>query len=301
MPISPSRNLGPRSDRPAHDSADLCYAQALFRELLADSLVLAEDWEQLNQAARTAVSECRAEDDLLQKLVEYKLLNPYQASRLRAGKSFGLVLGNYRVIDRLGAGGMGVIYLAEHTRMRKRAAVKTLAWSKDQDARLLSRFYAEMRAVGQLRHPNIVSAIDAGEVRSLDPDAGVLHYFVMEYLPGQDLEALVHTHGPIAPEKACQLAHQVADALLEAHRHGLIHRDIKPSNVLVTPEGSAKLLDFGLARNFRERLTEPGAVLGTIGYLAPEQAQDATKVDVRADIYSLGATLFWCLAGRDPF
>jgi response regulator RpfG family c-di-GMP phosphodiesterase len=298
MPLLPSATPGPR---PPSDAADFNEAQALFRELLASSLVLAEDWEQLPADRRAAIAACRAEDELIQKLAEVGLFNCYQASRLRAGKTFGLMLGNYRVLDRLGAGGMGVIYLAEHTRMRKRVAIKVLAWSNDRDPRLVSRFYAEMRAVGQLRHPNIVSAIDAGEVRSADPDAEVLHYFVMEYLPGQDLEALITSDGPLAADRACHFAHQVADALVEAHRRGLIHRDIKPSNVLVTPEGSAKLLDFGLARNFRARLTEPGSVLGTIGYMAPEQAQDATKVDVRADVYSLGATLFWCLTGRDPF
>jgi response regulator RpfG family c-di-GMP phosphodiesterase/tRNA A-37 threonylcarbamoyl transferase component Bud32 len=300
MPQPRTATSGPHRDGPA-DAADFNYAQALLRELLANGLVLAEDWDQLDPARRAALSACRTKDDLIQRLVEHKLLNAYQAARVRTGKEFGLVLGNYRVLDRLGAGGMGVIYLAEHTRMRKRVAIKTLSWSKDQDTRLLSRFHAEMRAVAQLRHPNIVSVTDVGEVRGRDPDAPILHYFVMEYLPGQDLEALIHAGGPLPPHRACQLVHQVADALVEAHRRGLIHRDIKPSNVLVTPEGSAKLLDFGLARNYRERLTEPGAVLGTIGYLAPEQAQDATKVDVRADIYSLGATLYWCLTGQDPF
>jgi response regulator RpfG family c-di-GMP phosphodiesterase len=289
------------SDRTALGAPTHYLAPARLRELREASLILTEDWEQLDLAARAAVTACRTEEELLQRLVERGLLNAYQASRLRADKGFGLVLGNYRVLDRLGAGGMGVIYLAEHTRMRKRVAIKTLVWSDDQDERLLSRFYAEMRAVGQLRHPNIVSAIDAGEVRGPGPDARVLHYFVMEYLPGQDLEALVNAQGPLAPDRSCQLAHQVADALVEAHRRGLIHRDLKPSNVLVTPEGAAKLLDFGLARNYGARLTDPGAVLGTIGYMAPEQAQDATAVDVQADIYSLGATLFWCLTGRDPF
>src|SRR5207237_1224742 len=136
--------------------------------LLAGTLVLTEDWEQLPAEKRAALDDCRTEEQLLQKLVEVGLLNGYQASRLRTGKLFGLVLGNYRVLDKLGAGGMGVIYLAEHIRMRKRVAIKTLIWSDLQDERLLTRFYAEMRAVGQLQHPNIVSAIDAGEVRSAD-------------------------------------------------------------------------------------------------------------------------------------
>jgi response regulator RpfG family c-di-GMP phosphodiesterase len=277
------------------------YAQALFREFLDSSLVLAEDWEKLDPARRAAVSACRDEEPLLKKLVEFNLLNNYQASWLRAGKDFGLVLGNYRVLDRIGAGGMGVIYLAEHVRMRRRVAIKTLTFTGDQDDRLRLRFDAEMRAVAQLRHQNIVSPIDFGEQHSPNPDVSPLHYLVMEYLPGEDLEAMVHGKGPFAPDRACRLAHQVADALNEAHRHQLIHRDIKPSNILVTPEGSAKLLDFGLARSAQARLTEPGSVLGTLGYMAPEQAQDATTVDERADIYSLGATLFWALTGQDPF
>ncbi|HEY1377262.1 MAG TPA: HD domain-containing phosphohydrolase [Gemmataceae bacterium] len=297
MPRSPFTTTGRRS--PGSDP-DFNYAQAVFRELMSASLVLAEDWEHLDPSKQNIITACRGEVELYQALVEVGLLTSYQATRLRANKRFGLTLGNYRVVDRLGAGGMGVIYLAEHTLMRKRVAIKTLSLTPDQDERLVSRFTAEIRAIGRLRHPNIVAAIDAGRIPSTDPDAGALHYFVMEYLPGRDLEALIHAEGPLAPEKACPLAHQVADALLEAHRHRLIHRDIKPSNVLVTPEWSAKLLDFGLART-RSRLTEPGSVLGTLGYMAPEQARDATTVDERADIYSLGATLFWALTGQDPF
>jgi response regulator RpfG family c-di-GMP phosphodiesterase/serine/threonine protein kinase len=276
-------------------------AQTLLGELLARSLVLTEDWGQLDDAIRGAITACREVEDLLRLFVERNLLTTYQASRLRAGKTFGLMLGNYRVLDRIGAGGMGVIYLGEHVRMRRQVAIKVLTSAPDQDARLVTRFYSETRAIAQLRHDHIVAPIDVGEVPCEDGDAGSLHYFVMEYLPGSDLEALVHSKGPVAPERACQLIHQVADALLEAHRVRLIHRDIKPSNVFVTPEWSAKLLDFGLARDPRARLTEPGSVLGTLGYMAPEQAQDATTVDERADIYSLGATLFWALTAQDPF
>src|SRR5437763_842233 len=184
MPRLPSATAG---RRPPGSDPDFSYAQALFRELLSTSIVLDDDWNPLDPAKKRAVAACRAETELFQTLVELGLLNAYQASRLRAGKTFGLVLGNYRVLDRLGAGGMGVIYLAEHTLMRKRVAIKTLSLTADQDPRLVSRFTAEIRAVGQLRHPNIVSAIDAGKVPSRDPDVGTLHYFVMEYLPGQDL------------------------------------------------------------------------------------------------------------------
>jgi response regulator RpfG family c-di-GMP phosphodiesterase len=129
----------------------------------------------------------------------------------------------------------------------------------------------------------------------------VLHYFVMEYVPGQNLEEYVRHHGPLPPAKACDLIYQVAGALGEAHQKDLVHRDIKPSNILVTPEGQAKLLDFGLARQFTNRLTEPGTLLGTIDYMAPEQVRDASTVDIRADLYGLGGTLIWCLAGQTPF
>jgi response regulator RpfG family c-di-GMP phosphodiesterase len=298
MPLVPPITSG---RRPPSIDTGASYAQALFREFLKSSLVLGEDWDQLDAGRRAAVAACREEEELLKKLVECNLLNGYQASRLRAGKDFGLVLGNYRVLDRIGAGGMGIIYLAEHVRMRRRVAIKTLTFTGDQDDRLRLRFDAEMRAVAQLRHQNIVSPIDFGEEHSPNPDISALHYLVMEYLPGEDLEALVQGKGPLAPDRACRIAHQVADALNEAHSHQLIHRDIKPSNILVTSEGSAKLLDFGLARSARARLTEPGSVLGTLGYMAPEQARDATTVDERADIYSLGATLFWALTGQDPF
>jgi response regulator RpfG family c-di-GMP phosphodiesterase len=276
-------------------------AQSLFRDLLSRSLVLTEDWGQLHEAVRSEITNCHDEEDLLRRLVGYNLLTSYQASRVRAGKLFGLALGNYRVLDRLGAGGMGVIYLAEHVRMRRQVAIKVLTAAPDQDASLVSRFYCEMRAIAQLRHDHIVSPIDVGEVRGDNADAASLHYFVMEYLPGSDLEALVNSKGSVEVARACQLTHHIADALLEAHRLRLIHRDIKPSNIFVTPEWSAKLLDFGLARDPRARLTEPGSVLGTLGYMAPEQAQDSTTVDERADIYSLGATLYWALTAQDPF
>ena len=155
--------------------------------------------------------------------------------------------------------------------------------------------------IAQLRHPNIVTAIDAGKAASGDPDCTELRYFVMDYVPGQDLEEYVQTQGPLSPARACSLACQVASALAETHKFGMVHRDIKPSNILVTSEGQAKLLDFGLMRHINTRLTQPGTVLGTLDFMAPEQAQDASTVDIRADLYGLGGTLYWCLTGKLPF
>jgi serine/threonine protein kinase len=276
-------------------------AEQLLQELLTSSLIRCKDWDSLPAAIRDDLTRLTEEDELLARLVEQKILTEYQASRIEAGTTFGLILGNYRVLDRLGAGGMGIVFKAEHLRLPRLVAIKVLPLSADQNPRLLQRFFGEMWAVAQLQHPNIVGAIDAGETANADPASPCLHYFVMDYVAGENLEDKVNSHGLLSATTACDLIHQVACALGEAHRHKLVHRDVKPSNILVTPEGQAKLLDFGLALQLNNRMTEPGTVLGTLDYVAPEQAIDASSVDIRADIYGLGGTLFWCLTGRTPF
>jgi response regulator RpfG family c-di-GMP phosphodiesterase/serine/threonine protein kinase len=277
-------------------------AQRHIRQLLETSIILPDDWEALSPAA---MDEVLAQDDfktLLELLVKHGLLTDYQATRLGAGKKFGLILGNYRILSHLSSGGMGIIYKAEHVHMRRPVAIKVLPSPRNQNTRMLMRFFAEVRAVARLQHPNIVTAFDAGrEFNADDPDSPVLHYMVMEYIPGEDLETYVNAHGPLPAGQACDLACQVASALAEADKHHLIHRDIKPSNIMVTPEGLAKLLDFGLVHHFQSRLTLPQMTIGTIEYIPPEQARDAAQVDIRADIYSLGGTLYWCLTGLAPF
>jgi len=274
----------------------------LVREWIAQSFVLSEDWEALSDIDRDAVLSRPDAEAALQALMRLQLLTDYQADRIRVGHTFGLILGNYRILDRIGAGGMAVVYKAEHRRLRRIVAAKVYNRHRDQDPRLLARFYSEARAASQVLHPHIVAAIDAGEVLNPDPDGPTLHYFVMEYVAGQNLETMVLQHGALEPHRACHAIHQIADALREAHQQNLIHRDIKPSNVIVTPLSQAKLLDFGLAMSpVSLRVTEPGTLLGTLGYIAPEQMQDASNVDGRADIFSLGCTLFWALTGRDPF
>jgi response regulator RpfG family c-di-GMP phosphodiesterase len=272
-----------------------------LQELLSSSLVLAEDLEGLSTKEQADLANFSDVKTLLPRLVKHKLLTQYQADRIEAGKTSGLMLNNYRVLDRLGAGGMGVVFKAEHVRMRRPVAIKVLSLTAEKDSRMLQRFFAEMRAIAQLQHPNIVSAMDAGEARGPDADSLSRHYLVMEYVPGKDLEEYLIENGPMAPAKACDIVYQVASALAEAHKHHLVHRDIKPSNIRVTPEGQAKLLDFGLARPFGPRMTEPGTLLGTLDYVAPEQAADAHRADIRSDIYGLGGTLFTCLTARTPF
>jgi len=293
----------PEVVRPTALTVETYPTQAFLQELLTSSLILTEDWESLSAADRAVLTRCKDKTELLELLSAQGLLTQYQADRIAADKTFGLVLGNYRVLDRLGAGGMGVVFKGEHLRLRQLVAIKVLPLylSRDQSTRNLLRFYAEVRAIAQLQHPNIVRALDAGEATSDDPEAPVLHYYVMDYIEGKDLEDYVREKGPLAPSEACDIIYQVAGALQEAHRHNLVHRDIKPSNIILTPAGKAMLLDFGLVRQFRHRVTEPGTILGTIDYISPEQAVDASTVDIRADIYSLGATMFWCLTGRPPF
>jgi response regulator RpfG family c-di-GMP phosphodiesterase/serine/threonine protein kinase len=280
---------------------DRALLQQVIDELLHCNLVLPAEWHGLEEAQRDSVLAAHDQNDLIDRLEQRGLLTQYQSARVKAGTVYGLVLGNYRVLDRVGAGGMGIVFKAEHVLLRKIVALKVLPLSRDQDTRMLRRFLAEMRTVASLQHPNIVAATDAGQVFPAEPNLPVLHYMAMEFVEGRDLEELVAADGAMDPVVACDLIHQVAAALAEAHGRGLIHRDIKPGNIIVTTANQAKLLDFGLARDFTGHMTDPGSLLGTIDYMAPEQAQNPTAVDIRADIYGLGATLYWCLTGKVPF
>jgi serine/threonine protein kinase len=289
----------PRAERPPHPG--MHHPRQLVDELLEMCILLQEDWDKLPPTLQDAVRRAGAPQASLALLVEHGLLTEYQAARVGAGTIHGLVLGNYRVLERIGAGGMAVVFKGEHIDMRHPVALKVLPLGGDHDAALMNRFLAEIRTVARLRHPNIVTATDAARVFSPDPDHPMLWYLVMEYVAGKDLEDYVHHNGPLPVTRACNLMHQIASALAETHKFQLVHRDIKPSNILLAGEDQAKLLDFGLSRQFDTRLTEPGAILGTIDYMAPEQAEDASQVDIRADLYGLGGTLFWCLTGRLPF
>ncbi len=283
------------------DSVPEAPGELYLKKLQESFLIHPEDWEPISEPVKRELQEITNTGVLLAKLVDLGLLTEHQAARISAGTTFGLILGNYRVLNRLGAGGMGVVFEAEHIHMRRHVAVKVFSIAGHESSLPLQRFFNEIRTIAQLKHPNIVGAFDAGNVRDANPTSPILHYFVMEYVPGRDLEDRVKTDGPLPPAQACGLAYQVASALAEAHEHQLVHRDIKPSNIMVTAEGQAKLLDFGLARQFRNRVTEPGTILGTVEFMAPEQMYDAGSVDIRADIYALGGVLFWCLTGRTPF
>jgi hypothetical protein len=214
----------------------------------------------------------------------------------------------YRVLRLLGKGGMGTVYLAEHRRMGRPVALKVIDPSLLRHAGALPRFQQEVRAAARLDHANIVAAYDADQ-------AGGLHFLVMEYVEGRNLADHLAETGPLPVAEACDAARQAALGLQHAHERGMVHRDIKPHNLMRVPSGQVKVLDFGLARFAAEppgapagdrthaspHLTGSGAVMGTADYIAPEQARDAHGADARADVYSLGCTLYHLLAGRPPF
>ena len=195
--------------RTRYISNDCRTGKDVVSELQASLILLPEDWDALPPEVQEEIRLAPHEEKALELLVQHGLLTDYQANRVRAGTKFGLVLGNYRVMDRLGAGGMAVVFKAEHMELRNQVAIKVLPILPGQDPRLQARFSTQMRIVARLRHPNIVSAVDCGRANSSDPHAPVLWYLVMEYVPGHDLEEYVEARGPLAVNKACNLVHQI--------------------------------------------------------------------------------------------
>lgn len=211
----------------------------------------------------------------------------------------GSQLDQYRLLEKIGQGGMGAVYKALHLRLEKVVALKVLPPGRTQDSEALARFQREIRAAGKLNHPNIITATDARE-------AGGVHFLVMELLDGADLAQFVRRLGPLPVSDACELVRQAAEGLQHAHEHGMVHRDVKPSNLMLCRDGRVKVLDLGLARlrgdaPAADELTGSGQMMGTLDYMAPEQGSDARSVDIRADVYSLGCTLYHLLAGQAPF
>lgn len=227
-------------------------------------------------------------------------LTTFQARKLLAGISKGLVVGPYAILAPLGKGGMGKVYLARDNRGGPAVALKVLPphWAREEE-RLLLRFRREMELHSGLAHTNLARAFETGV-------SGDVHYIAMEYVPGKTLAKTVQTHGTLASGIAARIFAEAADGLAHAHGEGLIHRDIKPSNLMITPAGHAKLLDLGLALRSGEGgeasvVGGKGYVVGTMDYISPEQTRNAQQVDARSDLYSLGGTLFYALTGRPPF
>lgn len=265
-----------------------------FLERLEKSKLLTPQQLAHAQAAARDLQDPKA---LAKALVEQELLTRWQAAQLLAGRS-SFFLGKYKLIDLLGRGGMGGVFLAEHTMMQRAVALKIIPKQLGRDPALLERFLTEARAIAALDHPNIVHAYNVD-------NEGDRYYLVMEFVEGQDLRRMVETDGPLDFQKAVDYTRQTADGLAHAHSRNMIHCDIKPGNLLVNRQGVVKILDLGMARlGGREENGQGEAndrVLGTVDYMAPEQALESPTLDHRVDIYALGCTLYYLLTGRPPF
>ena len=267
------------------------FFELLEKSQLLDAEVIAKLRPQMQPHGQTEAKR------LATTLLKNQLITEYQAKQMLAGKYKGFYLARYKILELLGAGGMGRVYLSEQLSMERLVAIKliSLPKSKKRQEQALARFKREAKAVATLRHSNIIQAFDFAEEHGMP-------YIVMEYIEGMDTAKIVQKFGPIPWKQVAEYGRQAAEGLEHAHMAGLVHRDIKPGNLLVDSKGQVKILDLGLVSAFDEKsddsLTVDQDQLGTVDYIAPEQALDSKNVDARADIYSLGATLYSIMTGR---
>ncbi|HEV3146448.1 MAG TPA: protein kinase [Gemmataceae bacterium] len=259
------------------------------------------DESKLNNFVQKNAGEMQGDaKQLAAAMVRHGLLTYFHAEQFLLGKWRGFTLGRYKLLERIGVGRTGQVFLCEHVYMRKRLAIKVMRPTKAEDPVTLGRFYREARVASGLEHPNIVGTYD------IDQD-GPLHFLVLEYVDGTCMSEIVRKFGPLNVLRACHYFRQAAQGLAYAHQRGMIHRDIEPGNIIIDRHGIAKLLDMGLARFYRDDqdlLTikyDDKNVLGSADYVAPEQSRNSRNIDLRADIYGLGAAFYFALAGNPPF
>lgn len=276
-----------------------------FTQNLIDSGLMTDD--ELSEFRAKLPSQLRhlTPETLARELVRAGHLTTYQVGRIYENKHHGLILGNNVIVEKIGAGGMGEVFLAKHRRMKRPVVIKVLHEEHTKSEQLLRRFQREVEAAAQLNHPHIVTAFDADEQDGI-------HFLVMEYVEGRDLSAIAGRDGPLEVGRAIRYIMQAAEGLDYAHEMGIVHRDIKPSNLLVDTKDTVKVLDMGLARfdasfaatddrTEAESLTQANQIVGTVDYMSPEQSDSAVPTDRRADIYSLGCTLYRLLSGQCPY
>ncbi len=279
-------------------------AEAFVKIILQSQLIDSESMKGLLESYKKSGVKTNDPLALGQEFVKSGKLTSWQVEKLLQGKHKGFILGKYHLLSLLGKGGMSSVYLAEHRLMHRRCAIKVLPAKRVHDSSYLGRFHREAQAVASMDHQNIVRAYDVDHVTEGSTE---IHFLVMEYVEGNDLQELVLKNGLIDLTSAADYIRQSADGLAHAHQTGMVHRDIKPANLLLDKTNVVKILDMGLARFFEESdeksltVTHDEKVLGTADYLSPEQALDSHKVDSRADIYSLGCTIYFLLTGQPPF
>jgi len=276
-------------------------AHAVVCELIQYDLINRDAIRDFCSRLGAQLSQLFTREKALAALMHDGHLSPFQRDRVAAGATYTLALGPYRVQERINGGTVGVVFRATHISLKRSVALKVLPVDDSVPADAIARFWTEIELLSRISHPNVVGIFDAGTVEPPDRILPTLLYAALELATGGDLEQYVMEHGQQPVPVACEWGRQIATGLNITHAHNLVHRDLKPSNILLTDEHQAKITDFGLARHFASNMTNAGRLLGSVEFMAPEQASDPTTVGPASDVYSLGAILFWVLTGELPY